>query len=741
VKQIAYSRGKNKEDNAPRQMSVPDFGAFIDAIDRDRAPRKDIAAYICGPMNGSGRRCAEGALPRRWIPPDLDGIRPDKLPEVISWFSRFSACAWPTHSDKPEAPRRRVIIELDRDASREECIHIGAVLQDELGKAFPGVVKVDPSTFQNEQPNFLPPLAVTIARFDGKPLKVDEYLARKPPPKASGGAQSDAKTEDDWLRQIERGEALHDSLRALIGRMAAKGMSSTTAKAAALGLIERARRLRPERVDDLVGEELQRMVDGAIEKYSPKANGRPLDIFRDIAAPALDPSDFPPILADFAVPLARAAGHDPAAYLMAGLATAAVAVDDSIRLLLDSRTSWFESARLWVLLLGAPGTAKTPAIKAAMRPVYEHHKALRAKAAAERAQKKKEDGLDEDERTPVPATFINDATIEKMSEILADNPRGIIAVYEELDTWLGAHDAYRGGQGSKDRGEWLRLFDGGPNQVDRIKRGSMFVPNWGCSILGATTPAGLMRHAKQLPPDGLIQRFLPVLVRPMQAADETILGATISRAKQQAEFRISDLFNQPPGVVRLSREAAEVFFARRDALRTEVPAVAAMSEPFAGHLAKHAGLLGRVALTMHCLEHGTACGEDVSGETMRRADRLLRKLTRHALALFQMLAGNEGSIGLAQAVGRAIVAGKFEAVTRRELLHNCRAFRDATEQARESALRYLEDAAWLTPVHDGRQYGGRAAWFNVMPEVLERFAEQGEELKRRREMVREMFGA
>jgi hypothetical protein len=266
------------------------------------------------------------------------------------------------------------------------------------------------------------------------------------------------------------------------------------------------------------------------------------------------------------------------------------------------------------------------------------------------------------------------------------------------------------------------------------------VPNWGASILGATTPAGLRRHAKELPPDGLIQRFLPVIVRPMVAADESTMGAFVRLARMRFRRVLLDLFDAPPGVVKLSREAAEIFFARRDALREQIEAVEAFSEPFAGHVAKHAGLLGRIALAFHCLEHGAnAAGVDLAGDTMQRADRLLRKLTRHALALFDMLGASDSVATLAQAVARSIVAGGLAEVTRRDIRQHCRAFKSATEYQREAAIRYLIDAAWLTPLADGRQYDGRPSRLIVAPEVFERFRDAGEELKARRAKVRELL--
>lgn len=735
---LSYTRGVNIRDNKPRPCVAADFGAFVDALDRDRAPSKAAAGYVAGPLNGDGRRCAEGAMPRRWLAVDLDRVEPDTLPAVRLWFAGFSGCAWATHSSTPEAPRERAIIELNRAASRAECIAIGRTLAADMAAEFGAAVLVDESTFRAEQPVFLPPTGVQLARFLGEPLNVDRYVQAAPPdveheprPKAS---------DADLLDRLARGEGLHDVLATLTARMAAAGLSRELIEAAAFGFLERARRARGARVDAMAGDELARLIDGAMTKFSPSERRSdaepPLDIFRAFAAPPLDPQDFPQTLREFAVPLAAAAGHDPSGYLMAGLAAAAAAAHDGLRLLIDPRTSWFESPRLWVLLLGPPGSAKTPAIRAAVGALFELHRRLREQHARDTA------GLREDDpKPPAPSVLVSDTTLEALSEVLAANPRGVCAVFEELDSWVGSLDAYRGGIGSKDRGEWLRLFDGGPHQVDRIKRGSYFVPNWGASILGATTPAGLRRHAKDLPADGLIQRFLPVLVRPMTAPDDSVDGAAIKAARETFEARLIELFHAPPGVVRLSPEAARLFFARRDALRAEVEAVAGLSEPMQGHLAKHAGLIARVALTMHAIECGRhACDEPISEETMARAVRLLRALARHALAMFDTLAGgNDSTLTLARAAARAVLAGRFETVNRRELTHACRAFRDAPEGQREAALRFLVDAAWLTPLDEGRQYAGRPATFAVNPEAHTRFAGEGQELKARRAVVRDLL--
>jgi hypothetical protein len=457
----------------------------------------------------------------------------------------------------------------------------------------------------------------------------------------------------------------------------------------------------------------------------------PLDIFRTSIAPRLDPADFPRVIADYMMPLARAAGHDPGAYLMAGLGAAAAAASDSLRVMLDKRSSWFESPRLWIMLIGGPGTAKTPSMRAATTPIVALHKESRAEHAE--AVAKAPEG---EERPPAPSLFVNDATIEKLSEILAVNERGIVAIFEELDTWIGGHDCYRGGQGSKDRGEWLRLYDGGPHQVDRIKRGTFFVPNWGASILGATTPAGLRRHVRELPPDGLIQRFLPVIVRPMCAVNDAVTNEEIRKAKIAYEDALRAVYRDDAGHVNLSAEAASLFFRRRDELRDEVPAMAALSEQFAGHLAKHAGMLGRLALTIHTLD-GRAEPSTITGETMAKADRLLRRLTRHAMVLFEMLAGEKGAAGLARKIALSILASGIKGeVSKNRLIQVCRPFRDADEAAQWSAITALEDAAWLLP-GDGRIYRGRPTAWVVHPDIHDRFAKQAE---RHRELRRTVAG-
>lgn len=174
--QLSFSRGKRIKDNRPVARTAANMADFIAQLDADRAPRKDGAAYICGPMLEGSKRGAESALPRAWVALDLDRIEAPVLPDVQHWAAAFDGCGWMTHSSTPEAPRARIIIMLERPANRAECIAIGARLERELDEQFGSKVKLDVSTFRPEQPVHVPPTGAEIRRFTGSALAVPEVL-------------------------------------------------------------------------------------------------------------------------------------------------------------------------------------------------------------------------------------------------------------------------------------------------------------------------------------------------------------------------------------------------------------------------------------------------------------------------------------------------------------------------------------------------------------------------------------
>lgn len=114
----------------------------------------------------SDRRHKAACLPTRLIVLDYD-----KLAEGHDLIERLKekkleALYWPTHSSTPEAPRLRVVIELDREVTREEYSILWERVDKEIG--LPG----DRTARYSGQPMFCPARGADISRLKGAPYKV-----------------------------------------------------------------------------------------------------------------------------------------------------------------------------------------------------------------------------------------------------------------------------------------------------------------------------------------------------------------------------------------------------------------------------------------------------------------------------------------------------------------------------------------------------------------------------------------
>ena len=93
------------------------------------------------------------------------------------------------------------------------------------------------------------------------------------------------------------------------------------------------------------------------------------DPFAKLPAPPLPRGLMPPVIEAFAEREAATKGvamHGPA---MAALVVCAGAIPDTVRVKVKLYEPWYESARLWLALIGPPSAKKSPVIRAAMAPL------------------------------------------------------------------------------------------------------------------------------------------------------------------------------------------------------------------------------------------------------------------------------------------------------------------------------------------------------------------------------------
>ncbi len=308
---------------------------------------------------------------------------------------------------------------------------------------------------------------------------------------------------------------------------------------------------------------------------------------------------------------------------------------------------------------------------------------------------------------PHRALFTSDCTIDKLSELLADNPRGILYCVDEFDSWLGQHDAFSRDGGSRNRGEWMRLYDGGPHQVDRVKRGSFFVKNWGASVLTATTPAALTRLAQKLSADGLFQRFMVFAIRPMRDREHVAhvhrrAGAPgLRRPAARASTPIAaDLVEHP--IVRLSGAAAAHLRGRGE---TPAPADRGGGARRRRLRRTHRQARGHARARRPDVprrqrrppDRRRPAAPSVRRQRQRRDDAARRRvhaprLSARARGLLLAAWRPVPPMELAQAMARSVLADKLPDFNRREITHACRAFRSAAEWQRMAALRRSKTA-------------------------------------------------
>jgi hypothetical protein len=265
--QIRFSRGRDKFDSRPEIRQADDFHGFAAAVLRDRSKAKG-KAWIAAPFNGDGRRCRENAQARRFLPVDLDKIDPDRLAELRLWFAKFKGFGYPTASSTAEAPRERVILELTREATRDENLRIGAALVRDLQEEFAGAVVADESVFRNEQPVYTPPVDVQPFFFTGEPLDVDVWLETAP---ELAEAPRQAVAEGDHILDGARNK----TLASLAGTMRKRGMTQESIKAALLA--ENALRCNPPLPADEVGS-----IAESIGRYAPAKAKSPASLAGDV---------------------------------------------------------------------------------------------------------------------------------------------------------------------------------------------------------------------------------------------------------------------------------------------------------------------------------------------------------------------------------------------------------------------------------------------------------------------------
>jgi len=408
---------------------------------------------------------------------------------------------------------------------------------------------------------------------------------------------------------------------------------------------------------------------------------------------------------------------------------------------------WLVVPNLWGAVVGRPSLLKSPALADVMKPLsrliaeaYERHeediKSYEAEALAAEAMKAafkdevkqaaresrkagNRSKLDEvvaerrnvepPEEPTVRRYKTEDATVEKISELLLQNPQGILVHRDELSGWLRNLDK-QGREG--DRAFYLESWNGtGSFDVDRIGRGSLHIPALCLSILGGIQPGPLSSYVwastqGKEGDDGLLQRFQllvwPDTLKEWHNVDRWPNAEAKSRAYEVFK-RLDALTAQEFGAiaeeddtpaVRFTPEAQEAFDEWRDELETTLrgedllPALEA-------HLAKYRSLMPSLALLFQLVDF--VDGTDESGAVglgaVLRAAAWCKYLRTHAERLYS--SAQNPATEAARALLERIRKGEVKDGSTVRAIYRKQWAKLASSETVNAAAEVLEEFGWL----------------------------------------------
>jgi putative DNA primase/helicase len=405
---------------------------------------------------------------------------------------------------------------------------------------------------------------------------------------------------------------------------------------------------------------------------------------------------------------------------------------------------WVVVVNLWGMIVGRPGLLKTHALEEALAPLrrlaaaareahagsLEEHR--RRKLVAEARREAAKDGLKKAARKPhteeellalageAAATadtgppplrryITNDCTVEKLGELLNENPNGILEFRDELAGFLKSFEK----QGHEaDRAFYLEGWNGtGGFTYDRISRGTVHIDSVCLSLLGSIQPgplAGYVRSATSAAgDDGLVSRF-QVSVFPDQDRPFRIVDRVPNLKAREMVFALFERLDtldplevgsaaEGDGIpsLRFGDRAQEFFYRWLEELEGKLRANEGPA--LESHLSKYRSLMPSLALLFHLVDvlyEGTTEG-GISLAAARRAADWCALLEQHARRIYSY--ADDGDVQPALTLAEKIKESLPNPFVARDVQRKRWKGLSSAEEV-ELALALLEERGWVASV-------------------------------------------
>jgi hypothetical protein len=354
---------------------------------------------------------------------------------------------------------------------------------------------------------------------------------------------------------------------------------------------------------------------------------------------------------------------------------------------------------------------------------------------------------------------INDATPEKVAEVLSRDPSGSLMVHDELAGWLAGFERYNAGQSP--RAFYLSCWNGGPFLKDRVGKGNrdpdaeIRVDNLALGVLGGIQPDRLADF-RDLTSDGLLQRFLPVLMAPAERGDEY---HPVEQEEADYGNLIKSINDAPPEKYHFADDALEVRDRVIDHLH-KLELVDGFSPALIGAVGKLKGYFARICLILHVarqhdprrsdevtlpacftreegerlsklfgldptesLADGLNLSTAISRRTAEAAEKVVRQfLLPHLFGLYDVVVNGGQDRDMVCSIGDFILASSKDRLRPSDVTAGVRALRGEPEQKIREWMGRFCAMGWLEP-EEAKPGVPPKAWL-VLPGLRQHFAER-----------------
>lgn len=170
--------------------------------------------------------------------------------------------------------------------------------------------------------------------------------------------------------------------------------------------------------------------------------------------------------------------------------------------------NWYQSANLFMVLVGKTGVSKSPALNTMLSPLYKNDKNSakdykRELMEFEELNKNDQSSLSHPKRKQL---VLEDATMEAIYKVLDANPKGVGLFFDEIIGFFRNMSRYSGGG---EQQQWLKFFDGNPVTVNRASSEGYFFDSPYIGLIGGIQPKVLPElYADNRDKNGFLERIL-----------------------------------------------------------------------------------------------------------------------------------------------------------------------------------------------------------------------------------------